>query len=255
ICIIQIRRPPPSYSQATNQHSSLGGSGLTFIDVLPDVIEEGLFSSEYESFGSMVKRANAWLSENPIYEVKTCESVEFKSKQGMPSVRKMTYKEYGKTHTYYMRALRLWLVVRNGLEQRPPQKIGYCNLIPNIVDNPVFGSAQYEKLNQVLDRFNNSYSRKIPGRIISIESQEMKLSSWSVFDPDRSNWSVNGKYATKFLFVIRIFFELGVPEGEQIGNIISLSYSVMIICPLIKCEVHLIISQKQMLDMLIVIGI
>ncbi|XP_023210515.1 uncharacterized protein LOC111613400 [Centruroides sculpturatus] len=46
-----IRRPPPSYSQATNQHSSLGGSGLTFIDVLPDVIEEGLFSSEYESFG------------------------------------------------------------------------------------------------------------------------------------------------------------------------------------------------------------
>ncbi|XP_023215270.1 uncharacterized protein LOC111618075 [Centruroides sculpturatus] len=97
--------PPPSYSQATNQHSSLGGS-LTFIDFVPNIIEQGFFSSEYESFGSLIDKANAWLSENPLYEVKTCESVEFKSKQGMPSVEKMTYLEYGKMYTYYMRALR-----------------------------------------------------------------------------------------------------------------------------------------------------
>ncbi|XP_067141162.1 uncharacterized protein [Centruroides vittatus] len=205
--------PPPSYSQATNQHSSLGGS-LTFIDFIPDIIEQGFFSSKYESFG-LIERANVWLRGNPLYEVKTCESVEFKSRQ-VPSLEKMTYVEYGKTFTHYMRALRLWLVVRNGLEQRPPQKIGYCNLIPNVVDNPMFGSAQYEKLNQVLDRFNNSILRNIPGRIISIESQEMKQSS-SGFDPDRSNWSESGEYATKFLFVIRIFFEHGEPEGEQIG--------------------------------------
>lgn len=207
--------PPPSYCEATNQHASLGGS-LTFKDFIPGIIEQGFISSNYEPFGVLVDRANIWLRENPMYEVKTCESVEFKSSQGIPSIEKMTYLEYGERRTVYMRGLRLWLVIRNEFERRPSQKIGYYNLVPNIIESSLIGSDTYEKLDQLVERFNRSISRIIHGRIISVESQEMKISRMG-FDPDRSKWTVDGDYATKFLFVIRIFFEYGEPTEEQIG--------------------------------------
>ena len=58
----------------------------------------------------------------------------------------------------------------------------------------------------------------LTGRIITIESQEMKYSNFQKFDPDRSNWSESGKSMESFLFVIRVFYEVMAGGSEEIGN-------------------------------------
>lgn len=209
--------PPPSYCEATRQHASLGGN-LTFVDFIPQLIDSGIFNPKYEPFGVLIDQANAWLMSNPTFEVKTCESIEFKSQGRMPMVEKMTYLEYGQHPTRYIRALRLWLVPRNDL-RHPAQKLGYRNLVPHPKESSSLlgGPEHFETLSDVLERFNKSASSNPPGRILSIESQEMELPSWSNFDPDRSSWTEHGRCATHYLFVVRIFFECGAPAGEEIG--------------------------------------
>ena len=56
---------PPSYSSATNQHASAGG-GLGHQDFLP-IKADG----EMEKFSSIVARANVWLRQNRLWEMKT----------------------------------------------------------------------------------------------------------------------------------------------------------------------------------------
>ena len=57
------------------------------------------------------------------------------------------------------------------------------------------------------------------GKIINIESQEMKFHEWGV-DPDESCWVECVKFNLSFLVVIRLFYDMGQPAYEEIGNII-----------------------------------
>ena len=57
------------------------------------------------------------------------------------------------------------------------------------------------------------------GRILTVESQEMKFRNWNDgVDPDKSSWLQSGDFTTSFLFVIRVFYEVGQPLYEEIGK-------------------------------------
>ncbi|KAK8756468.1 hypothetical protein V5799_000827 [Amblyomma americanum] len=209
---------PPSYSEATRQHASLGGA-LTFVDFLPYCIDPGGFTSspKFEPFRVLVQRANDWLKQNYTWEVKTCESVEFKATKSI-NIERMTYYEYGEYSTCYMRGLRLWLVPQ--LDQsRPAQQLGYANLIPQQTAPPgMFSNPTFETLQELLERYNKHLAyQPAPGRVLAVETQEMKVPSYSDFDPDRSFWTEHGGRNKLFLFVIRVFYELGPAACEEIG--------------------------------------
>ena len=56
------------------------------------------------------------------------------------------------------------------------------------------------------------------GRVINVESQEMKFHEWGVgVDPDESCWVESVKFNVSFLVVIRVFFEAGESAYEEIG--------------------------------------
>ncbi|KAK8781545.1 hypothetical protein V5799_017113 [Amblyomma americanum] len=209
---------PPSYSEATRQHASLGGA-LTFVDFLPYCTNPGGFASlpTFEPFRVLVQRANQWLQENCTWEVKTCESVEFKASQSV-NIERMTYLEYGEHHTCYMRGLRLWLVPRMD-QSRPAQQLDYCNLIPQqTAPAGTFGLPTFETLQDLLQRYNSQrVYQPAPGRVLVVETQEMKIPSFSNFDPDRSFWTEHGARSRQFLFVVRVFYELGSAGPEEIG--------------------------------------
>ena len=58
------------------------------------------------------------------------------------------------------------------------------------------------------------------GKILNIESQEMKFHEWGVgVDPDESCWVESSKFNISFLVVIRLFYVLGVPAYEDIGTL------------------------------------
>ncbi|KFM82596.1 hypothetical protein X975_05027, partial [Stegodyphus mimosarum] len=210
----------PSYGNDQKQEE-LRGKGFSFIDFLPQIRESGGFFSEpvYETFRALVDRANAWLQANPQWEIKTCESVEFKASGGDVDTETMTYLEYGTTVNSYIRGLRLWLLERPD-KNGTGQQIGYMNLKPRQTSNGgIFSSPTYESLQEVIDRFNVMIqTNPIPGRIITIETREMKTKSSTDLDPDISNWRERGDIGyTKFLFVIRIFFEIVKGPSEEIG--------------------------------------
>ncbi|KAL1421551.1 hypothetical protein MTO96_022990 [Rhipicephalus appendiculatus] len=211
---------PPSYSEATRQHASLGG-GLSFVDFLPYCISSGgLFSTPtFEPFRVLLQRANDWLKENCTWEVKTCESVEFKTSSEVVNTERMTYYEYGEQSTRYVRSLRLWLVPR--LDQsRPCPAAGVPQPHPTTdrVMQGLFGMPTFETLHELLERYNQQLMHQpAPGRVLAVETQEMKIPSYSNFDPDRSYWSEYGGRNRHFLFVVRVFYELGSTSCEEIG--------------------------------------
>ncbi|XP_013772958.1 uncharacterized protein LOC106458050, partial [Limulus polyphemus] len=168
---------------------------------------------------NLIDRANQWLYSQPTWESKTCESVEFKSYAGqMIQNEKMVYYERGEHRTWFVRGLRLWIVPRAD-PSRPPQQLGYVNLVPETTGTSGFwGFPTFETLSCLLARFNSSsHTNPLPGRILTVECQEMKISDFSNFDPDRSFWSEHGDRQRHFLFVIRVFYEHGLPSVEDIG--------------------------------------
>ncbi|OQR74483.1 hypothetical protein BIW11_09036 [Tropilaelaps mercedesae] len=223
---------PPSYSEATGQHASLGG-GLTFVDFLPKCLSSGgVFSQPaFEPFRYLVYRANEWLREHPEWEVKTCESVEFKTNSEVINTERMTYFEFGEQSTRYVRSLRMWLVPRMDTS-RPPQQIDYSDLIPQQTGHAgLFGMPTFESLHQVLERYNfNSRSKPPPGRVITVETQEMKIPTYSSFDPDRTYWCEHGGRSKHYVFLVRVFFELqpggyGIPEEIGVADFVPQSLS------------------------------
>ena len=57
------------------------------------------------------------------------------------------------------------------------------------------------------------------GKILNVESQEMKFHEWGVgVDPDESCWVESVKFNISFLVVIRVFYEVGPPGYEEIGK-------------------------------------
>uniref|UniRef100_T1IXU7 C3H1-type domain-containing protein n=1 Tax=Strigamia maritima TaxID=126957 RepID=T1IXU7_STRMM len=179
-------------------------TGLTCVDFLPE--------AQHVRFPMLVQRANNWLRDNPTWEVRTCETVEFKA-PGKEIVKpvKMTFLEYN-TRVTYARGLRIWIVPRIRLQQ-PPQQINYFNVVP-ATQRRLF-RHKASSLSEVLTEVDGYLEKQpIQGRILTIETQPMKFSTRiHDVDPDRS-------YFTDFglsLYVIRIFYEVGPPAHETIG--------------------------------------
>ena len=145
---------PPSYASATNQHSSVS-AGLSAVDFIPD---------KHETFMSLISKANAWLASNPTWEVKTCESIEFKYHGGgYVETQKMTYTERGNTRTYYVRGLRLWIVPKIDVNQ-PTQQINYVSFVPRTTGDLGWFSAKYQPLHEMLAEINQHLTANpLPG--------------------------------------------------------------------------------------------
>ena len=84
----------------------------------------------------------------------------------------------------------------------------------------VFTEPVFESFAQTVTKLNLNLKRQpLPGHIITVETQDMKFSSWKQdCDPDKSSWLEYGKGTTYFLNVIRVFYEVGIPGYEEIGN-------------------------------------
>ncbi|KAG1672963.1 hypothetical protein GQR58_015736 [Nymphon striatum] len=213
-------RFPPSYSAATHQHSSLF-PGIASKDFIPNSTEPAGISTKplFEPFGILMKRANEFLKKNHRVQVKTCESVEFKlDSDGTPRIQKMTYSECDSQTITYLRGLRLWLVPRDD-PSHPPQQLGYFNTMPNIVSLNI-GTPDFEPLDTVIDRINKKLRiQPIEGRILNVETQEMKYKGYSKhgMDPDRSCWKEYTNAELLFVYILRVFYEVEDPSYEIIG--------------------------------------
>ncbi|XP_023239028.1 uncharacterized protein LOC111637689 [Centruroides sculpturatus] len=144
----------PSNNCQSNQNDSVKWNFKDFIPRLRS-------GSTYDEFKDIIKRANNWLQKNPSHEVKTCETVRFKSVPRKVSTERMNYYEYF-DNTTYTTALRLWFIIRDTLDQRSPQKINYYALVPKKIGDPQNKVPVFENLSQCLDRFNTSIATKIP---------------------------------------------------------------------------------------------
>ncbi|CAG0901440.1 unnamed protein product [Darwinula stevensoni] len=191
--------------------SASAHSGLSYVDFIPERLEGGGF---FSAFTVLMARGNEWLAKNADWEAVTCESMEFKTTDRVQA-EKMTYYESGERHTAYVRCLRLWVRRRNNLDE-PPQQVGYVNYVPEVMEQKMFGSPKFLPLSCMVDRMNEVFrANPLPGKIITIETQEMKVDSYSGrLDPDRSYWVERGDAQKLLVFVIRIFFQTSFSRHE-----------------------------------------
>lgn len=217
---------PESYGSGGWFNGLQNNSEFTFVDFFPACLKSaGVFKNPvYESFRTLIDRANDWLRTNRQWDITTCESVEFcKPTIGSLNSDVMTFVEYGESGTGYIRGLRLWLTRRKDGNETEKQ-IGYLNMVPQKTgEGGLFHSAQFEALDEVIGRFNSMMRMNpYPGRIINIETQEMKakeafFSKPTEVDPDCTSWVEYGDRYKHFLFVIRIFYEITDGYLEEIG--------------------------------------
>ncbi|CAH1793715.1 unnamed protein product [Owenia fusiformis] len=211
--------PPPSYNSVVSpqQHAF----SISYADFLPDMTEEGgVFSSaKYERFDIVVSKANAWLRSQPHVRVSCCETLETKLRYGNIDTQKSTYYERGESNQRYARSLRVWVVSKDQNASPEPDQIGYKNLIPLCTDGGgIFGKPKFETFGETIDRFNETQRMQPVGKIINIETQEMKFSSYKEngIDPDKTSWLEYGENSQYYLFVVRVFYQLGQPAHEQV---------------------------------------
>lgn len=208
-------QPPPAYFSLFNEKSTQ--EELTFVDFYPEYAKpSGAFTRPvYKDFKSVVDRANNWLRANPQWEVKTCETVVFKDNEKMIESEKMVYLESGGMPVLKTRALRLWISSKKDGDLKY-QQIGYTNLVPQeIKKGGFFSSPIYEKLHDVINKFNtmNRY-QTIPGRILSIVTDDLHINSDS--NPDNVNWVESRSHSNRYLTILRVFYDISEPNPEEI---------------------------------------
>ncbi|XP_019614814.1 PREDICTED: uncharacterized protein LOC109462692 [Branchiostoma belcheri] len=203
-------------------------SPLSFKDFLPRPLgEQG--SSEYETFGTLVDRANAFLEDHRQYDVRTCETLEVQY-SGARQVACTDVSLVGgrRDKDPYFRGLRLWLVPceTHSPTSRAP-RIGKVDFVPRKLadDLAQAGSDQFEPLGELLGRMNASLRQDpIPGEVLTVETLDMECSGDET-DPDSCSWHENEAGCTcccsclrrtVHLYVIRVFYLEGPPAGEEI---------------------------------------
>lgn len=106
--------PPPPYPDSPYNLDVLPPhEGLVSVDFNPNCIEPGGFftNAEFENFPTVLQRANAWLAENPAWEIRTCETVEYSMHSNGEIINESSssYVVHGQRSNRYVRGLRLWL--------------------------------------------------------------------------------------------------------------------------------------------------
>ncbi|CAH1232204.1 Hypp429 [Branchiostoma lanceolatum] len=206
----------------------LSGSPLSFKDFLPRLIGEHV-SSEYERFGTLVDRANAFLEDHRQYDVRTCETLEVQySGDRQVACTDVSLVSGRRSKDPYIRGLRLWLVPAGA--QSPTSgapRIGKVDFVPRRLpeDQAQSDLNQFESLGELLGGMNESFRQDpIPGEVLTVETLDMECSTDGT-DPDSCSWHENEAgctcccsclHRTIHLYVIRVFYLEGPPVGEEI---------------------------------------
>ncbi|OQV21390.1 hypothetical protein BV898_04599 [Hypsibius exemplaris] len=204
------------------REDSPGGAavgGLISADFIPNCIRPGSFLSwaEFEPFSVILQRANQWLTQNGTLEIRTCETVEFNTHNSgeIVNVINSSYVVSGEGASRYVRGLRLWMQPRMD-GGSVVQQIGYFNILPS-VQVGFFNTEVSHRLDSLIHQTNEMFATNpIQGRIITIETVSLKVSSNGT-DPDCTSWTERGAGSTTFAYMLRIFYIQGPPAMELIG--------------------------------------
>lgn len=111
---------------------------------------------------------------------------------------------------------RLWIKLRKRSIRRHGsceyQELNYTDLVPEIDEKGAFA-----KLHDLIEQANILIRKEeIQGRIISVETVTYEANTDWKIDPDATLSALS----TKKLFILRIFYEEGLPLQEEIGKYI-----------------------------------
>ncbi|CAM1321227.1 Uncharacterised protein g7721 [Pycnogonum litorale] len=189
---------------------------LAFQDFVPIIAAD----KKYETLEKLVEKANLWLKLHPEFSVKLCETFNIKFHNGCVDPDRTSYIRKGQDEdsffyadrNVYLRCLRLWLTPHRVVRQ--PVQIGIKTFSPKSLPNK---ENRFQSLDDTLKAINNSLStHNIEGRIISAETKPVKFSGPKKFDSSKSKWSEPSDERKFYIFVIRIFFEIGEPVVETL---------------------------------------
>jgi len=227
---------PPSRSSSFVKSSSPGasrtpkGAKLFYEDFWPSCLndtEQKLYYLEFESFDSLIPRANAWLQEHTDTHLIKCETVEKKvSTTDEVDTDGNMFRAKGNS-AIYIKGLRLWYVtikthIKDSTENVAPSEIGYMNVIPKCIDSTGMSRKYpiYENLPETYAAVNAYLSDSpLEGRIITIETVGLKLprNHWDGPEVDPDQTFFIDEYLRHVLYITRIYFVYGAPEEELIG--------------------------------------
>ncbi|KAK2192381.1 hypothetical protein NP493_30g00029 [Ridgeia piscesae] len=216
---------PPSYSQVTGiyppSEPSPHGFPLSYVDFIPAMISPGgvLSNPTFERFGDLMRKANNWLLANPTLWVKNCESLETRVRGGVTNTDASTSYDMQKRNGF-VRCLRIWIASKTAADVGEPQQLGYINVVPACQDSGGFLSLPtFDTLGETVSKMNAMLTAQpLPGRILNLETQDIKLYTWTgSIDPEESCWVETSQQRKTFINIIRLFYEAGPPAYEQIG--------------------------------------
>uniref|UniRef100_T1KXM2 Uncharacterized protein n=1 Tax=Tetranychus urticae TaxID=32264 RepID=T1KXM2_TETUR len=200
---------------------------VTFVDFIPGVVERTCSAAmsggavKYHSFRSLVDMANRWLQRNPEWRVFNCETVlllyKYNDIKNCNELRPNDCCFYisGSERTNILKGLRIWIKLKQRTIQRHGsvlyQELNYTDLVPEIDEK-----GSFKKLDDLVERANILIRKEeIQGRIICVETVTYEADTdWKV-DPDETLSALS----TKKLFILRIFYEEGLPLQEEIDII------------------------------------
>ncbi|XP_055349024.1 uncharacterized protein LOC129595913 [Paramacrobiotus metropolitanus] len=207
----------------SNNNSSPVGtnpSGLTFHDFVPSMRRAGTITHwpSFERFSSTIKKANDFLTAHSTLEIVNCETVTFHlTHDGVRDFNKTDFVLYGEIHNGFVTGLRVWTQPCTDTSRTTVQQIGCFSILPSIDKDR--GAAT--TLDHLTYEANNWLKRNpVPGRLINVQTVEMRGLRQGKVDVDASSWtqaaSSNSSQPHTVLQFFRVFYLIGEPCGEEI---------------------------------------
>ena len=184
---ISSRRSSTSEELQSNPHD-FAVSSLTYRDFFPKIKEEGgTFSNPtYEEFGTLVERANEWLSNHREFDILNVECVEVLAVHNSKTVdpNKASYYETTKDYTEFVRGFRMWLIPSSASDDsrsRGSQSRGgyvqYFDVVPECTHAGIV-SIEYTKLSGLVGALNDKLRHSpINGDILTVQTLTLRFHS------------------------------------------------------------------------------
>lgn len=188
------------------------GMKLGYMDFVPMLLKKRLMGkNEYDTFSSLLQRANTWLEDHQDLHLVACETVKFYG----PSLREiysdsMTYRRFG-THTC-VTALRFWYMSR--VVPSPGHVIRRCQ----VIGCQTLVARTNETFTQLLARLNDSIA-KLSGRVLSVETVRVYVDGETA-DSEACVWREDTSSAKRVVLALRVYMQLvgaGDPCRQTIG--------------------------------------
>jgi hypothetical protein len=196
--------------------------GLKSYDFIPKCIKpDSVFHwPQFEKFSSLVGPVNEFLRQNPFLSVKSCETAHFRvEKDHLREPENSSFIQVGESLQPFVKGLRLWVFDRSSpssaVQKSSHDEIGYITFVPQLNGEAANTLADLTtKVNEYLQ------TTPLPGRIISLESLQMRGVTEGDVDVDASSWKPTFSLASLqhgFLSLSRIWFVRGQPQYETVG--------------------------------------